>query len=412
MSTTVPREPERRTGAMTPAERRAANAPALAPGGPPSLRARAFNQVLKVMLKSPWRRSPDSDAGLIQVRRAAERSSRFQTIPRGVTFEPQNLADCTAEWVRVRTDAGAGANTRSGASTDADADTGAGADAGTGADADTGTDVSGAGAGVPGGRRRVVLYLHGGGYFFGGPRLYRPFTWRLAAAMRRPVLALDYRLAPEHTPADALGDALAAYEFLLGEGYEPADIVVGGDSAGGHLTLALLLALKERERPLPRAAIVLSPWADLLCTAESHTLNARTDCLIPAEKLAWLGRRFCEGTQEGTETGAEEGTETGVADGAALHAPVRGDYAGLPPLLVISSDSEILRDDARQVAERARAAGVQVEHQEWRGLAHVFAIFADFMPEGKAAFGHMAEFVRGVEVSEASEASAESPVES
>lgn len=332
MSTTAPREP--RPVATTAALRRVAKAPVLEPGGPPTLRSRVANRVISVMLKSAWQRSPETDAGLVRMRRASERMTRFQTVPRGVEIEPRDLGACTAEWVR---------------------------------------------AGTPG--SGVVLYLHGGGYFFGGPRLYRPFNWRLSAATGHAVLALDYRLAPEHTPADALDDALAAYEFLLGEGYEPADIVVGGDSAGGHLTLALLLALKERDRPLPRAAVVLSPWADLLCAAESHTLNVRTDCLIPAARLAWLGRRFCEGAE----------------DGDALYAPVRGDYTGLPPLLVIASDSEILRDDARQVAERARAAGVRVEHQEWRGLAHVFPVFADFMPEGKAAFRHIAEFLRSAE---------------
>jgi epsilon-lactone hydrolase len=329
MSTTAPREP--RPAVPTQAQRRIASAPALEPGGPPTLRSRVANRVIGAMLKSAWQRSPETDAGLLQVRRASERMTRFQTLPRGVELEPRDLGDCTAEWVR------------------------------------TGTLGPGA-----------FLYLHGGGYFFGGARLYRPFNWRLSAATGHPVLALDYRLAPEHTPGDALDDALAAYEFLLGEGYEPADIVVGGDSAGGHLTLALLLALKERDRPLPRAAVVLSPWADLLCTAESHTLNARTDCVIPAAKLAWLGRRFCAGAD----------------DGDALYAPVRGDFTGLPPLLVIASDSEILRDDARQVAERARDAGVRVEYQEWRGLAHVFPVFADLMPEGRAAFRHIAEFLR------------------
>lgn len=339
MSTTAPREPDARPAEPTPAQRRIAKAPVLAPGGPPTMRARIAGQVIRVAMKSAWQKSPDTDAGLIKMRRSTERMARLQTVPRGVVIEQQDLGDCTAEWVR---------------------------------------------AGAPGdgtGQGGAVLYLHGGGYFFGGPRLYRSFNWRLSAATDLPVFAPDYRLAPEHTPANALDDALSAYEFLLGAGHAPEDIVVGGDSAGGHLTLALLLALKERGRPLPRAAVVLSPWADLLCTAESHTLNARTDVLIPAVKLAWLGRRFCDGKD----------------DADALYAPVRGDYSGLPPLMVIASGSEILRDDARQVVERARAAGVEVEHQEWAGLVHVFPVFADFVPEGRAAFRHMAEFIRSAD---------------
>jgi epsilon-lactone hydrolase len=235
-------------------------------------------------------------------------------------------------------------------------------------------------AGMPD-ERKVFLYLHGGGYFFGSPRLYRPFNWRLSAATRRPVLALDYRLVPEHTPADALEDALEAYEFLLKRGYRSEDVVIGGDSAGGHLTLALLLALKEKDMPPPKAAICLSPWVDLMCAAESHRLNRRSDVLIPADKLAWLGRRYCEGK----------------AENDPLLSPSHGDLSGLPPMMLVASGTEILRDDVRDLASRARAAGVDVVHQEWDGLVHVFPVFADFIPEGKAAFRHMAEFLRRVE---------------
>jgi acetyl esterase/lipase len=248
-----------------------------------------------------------------------------------VTFEPQDLGTCSAEWVR---------------------------------------------AGNPD-EDKVFLYLHGGGYFFGGPRLYRPLNWRLSAATRRVVLALDYRLVPQHTPADALEDAVAAYEFLLDRGYTPENIVVGGDSAGGHLTMALLLALKQRELPLPKAAVCLSPWVDLLCAADSHRTNERTDCLIPAKNLAWLGRAYCDGKPEDDP----------------LHAPARGDLTGLPPTLFVASSTEILRDDTRAAHERALAAGVRSVYQEWDGLAHVFPIFAEFVPEGKAAFRHIAEFL-------------------
>lgn len=325
-----------RTVATTPAERRVARALALEPGGPPSLQARVANRVIRTSMKTAWHYSPDTEAGLLWIQKATELLGRFQAVPRGVAITPQELDGRTAEWVR---------------------------------------------AGAPD-EDKVLLYLHGGGYFFGGPRLYRPFNWRLSAATGRPVLALDYRLAPRHTPADALDDALAAYDFLLSRGYAPQNIVVGGDSAGGHLTLALLLALKSRETALPGAAICLSPWVDLLCESDSHRLNKNSDALIPAGKLAWLGREFCRDKEENDP----------------LFSPRRADLSGLPPMLFVASGTEILRDETLDVAERARAAGVQVLYQEWDGLVHVFPVFADFMPEGKAAFRHMAEFLLGAGV--------------
>ncbi|MEU6041827.1 alpha/beta hydrolase [Actinomadura sp. NPDC047616] len=318
--------------AATAAQRRVARTLAMEPGGPPTLRARIANQVIRAVMKTAWQCAPDSEAGMTRIQRATDVLGRLQAVPPGVSTAPQDLGACTAEWVR---------------------------------------------AGTPD-ERRVVLYLHGGAYFFGSPRLYRPFNWRLSAATGRPVLALDYRLAPRHTPADALEDALTAYDFLLRRGYRPQDVVVAGDSAGGHLTLALLLALKKRGTALPAAAVCLSPWVDLYCEADSHRLNRRTDHLLPADKLAWLGRLYCRDKD----------------DDDPVFSPRRGDLSGLPPLMFMASGSEILRDDARDVAERARAAGVHVVYQEWDGLTHVFPVFAEFVPEGRAAFRHIAEFLR------------------
>jgi acetyl esterase/lipase len=334
MSTTT----DTRTVGIVPrtrTERRVARGLALEPGGPPSVQARVAGQAVRALVKGVWSTLPDSREGLLRFQRAADLVAALQAVPRGVSFAREDLGACTAEWVR---------------------------------------------AGAPD-ERKVFLYLHGGGYFFGSARLYRPSTWRLSASTGRPVLALDYRLAPQHTPADALDDALAAYDFLLSSGYAPGDIVVGGDSAGGHLTLALLLALKRREIGLPAAAMCLSPWVDLLCAADSHRLNARSESVIPAAKIAWLGRHFCAGKDEDD----------------LLLATRHADLTGLPPLLLVASGSEILRDDTRDLAERARAAGVTTAYQEWDGLMHVFTVFADFVPEGRAAFRHVAEFLRTVE---------------
>ncbi|RMI30033.1 alpha/beta hydrolase, partial [Actinomadura harenae] len=317
--------------AATRAQRAVARALALEPGGPPSLQARVANKVIRATIRAFWELSPRGDAGLLRVQRAGNLLGYAQGAPRGVTFAPEHLGMCTAEWVR---------------------------------------------AGVPD-EDKVFLYLHGGGYFFGGPRLYRPFNWRLSAATGRPVLSLDYRLAPQHTPADALEDAVTAYTFLLERGHKPKNIVIGGDSAGGHLTMALLLALKQRELPLPAAAVCLSPWVDFLCQAESHRTNARTDCLLPAKKISWLGHAYLDGKPEDDP----------------LYAPARANLSGMPPLLFVASSTEILRDDTRDAHERALAAGVDSVYQEWNGLSHVFPVFSDYVPEGKAAFRHIAEFL-------------------
>ncbi|MDX6738603.1 alpha/beta hydrolase [Actinocorallia sp. A-T 12471] len=302
----------------------------LRPDAPPTRRARIFNTIIRNSGRRLWASSASTDDGLVRFRRinAALRSRA----PRGVRITPHVFEDFSAEWVRAgETDDG-----------------------------------------------KVVLYLHGGGYFFGSPIMYRGLSWRLSAATRRPVLVLDYRLAPENTPADALEDAVTAYDFLLAMGYAAQDVVVGGDSAGGHLALSLLHALKRRGSELPSAVVAISPWADLLCASDSHTANADGDHVIPAVKLKWLGEQFCKA----------------AAEGDPLFDPVHGDYKGFPPLMLISSSTEILRDDARNVAARAAAAGVEVVHREWNDQAHVFPVFADYVPEGKAAIADIAEFLR------------------
>ncbi|GAA3446278.1 alpha/beta hydrolase [Planomonospora venezuelensis] len=222
---------------------------------------------------------------------------------------------------------------------------------------------------------KVLLYLHGGGYFVCSPATHRPITWRLSVAARRPVLAVDYRQGPVHTLAESLEDAVGAYRCLLERGYEPADILIAGDSAGGHLTLAALLALRDRGAPLPAAAVCLSPWADLSDTP--RRVNRLLDPVIPAGRVEWLARRWTAGLDARDP----------------LVSPVFGDYTGLPPLMVVTGSTEVLRDEGRRVAERARAAGVPVTYEEWRRMPHVFPILADVVPEARRVFRHIARFL-------------------
>ncbi|MFC7587035.1 alpha/beta hydrolase [Nonomuraea antimicrobica] len=232
---------------------------------------------------------------------------------------------------------------------------------------------------VRGGRRlderKAVLYFHGGGYFSCSPLTHRSITWRLSVAAGRPVLALDYRQGPEYRLADAQADALDAYECLLRRGHAPEHIVLAGDSAGGHLTLVTLLALRDAGRPLPAAAICLSPWADL--TDIPRRVNRWQDPMVPAGRVRWLARRYT----------------LGLDPWDPLVSPVHGDFTGLPPLMIVTGSTEVLRDEARRVALRAREAGVPVRY-EWPQMPHVFPILADVLPEARLAFRHMSRFLR------------------
>ncbi|WP_433442796.1 alpha/beta hydrolase [Nonomuraea sp. CA-141351] len=231
---------------------------------------------------------------------------------------------------------------------------------------------------------KVVLYFHGGGYFSCSPRTHRSITWRLSVAAKRPVLALDYRQGPVHQLADSLADSLDAYDCVLGRGYAPEDIILAGDSAGGHLTLATLLALRDGKLPMPGAAICLSPWADL--TDFPRRANRWQDPMLPAGRVRWLARRWT----------------SGLDPRDPLVSPVLGDFTGLPPLMIVTGSTEVLRDEARRVAERARLAGVQVRYEEWKHMPHVFPILADVLPEARLAFRHMSDFLRAVAARRAS----------
>jgi acetyl esterase/lipase len=225
---------------------------------------------------------------------------------------------------------------------------------------------------------KAVLYFHGGGYFLCSPATHRPITWRLSAVARRPVLALDYRQGPVHSLAHSLSDALDAYQGLLDQGYDPSGIILAGDSAGGHLTLATLLALRDGGMPLPSAAVCLSPWADL--SGVRRRANRWADPSLSAGRVDWLARRWT----------------AGLDSRDPLVSPVYGDYEGLPPLMIVTGSTEVLRDEGRQVALRAREAGVPVTYEEWPRMPHVFPILADVVPEARLVFRHISRFLTAV----------------
>ncbi|HAJ36252.1 MAG TPA: hypothetical protein DCL15_11215, partial [Chloroflexi bacterium] len=204
--------------------------------------------------------------------------------------------------------------------------------------------------------RRVVLYLHGGGYVSGSPATHLAVTTQLAQAAGARLFALDYRLAPEHPFPAALEDAWAVYWWLLTEEHvAPAQIVVAGDSAGGGLTLALLLALRDAGMPLPAGAVGLSPWLDLTLSGATLTANAATD---------YLNRDILRAS-------AQMYSQGHVLDDPLL-SPLYADLRGLPPLLLQAGGAEMLLDDSRRFAMRAHAAGVDVKLAIFPHMVHVW----------------------------------------
>jgi monoterpene epsilon-lactone hydrolase len=223
---------------------------------------------------------------------------------------------------------------------------------------------------------RHVLFLHGGGYVTGSPALYRHFTWRIATAVRARVLAIDYRLAPEHPFPAALDDALAAFRWLLAGMADPQRAAVLGDSAGGGLALALLLRLRDEGIELPAAAVALSPWTDLALTGTSLSLNVKSDPMLNAKDTRLFADCYLAG-----------------ADPRNPYAsPLYGNLAGLPPTLIHVGSDEILHDDAVRMAENLRAAGCRVRIEVWRRMPHGWHLFAPVLPEAMEAIAHIGAF--------------------
>lgn len=222
--------------------------------------------------------------------------------------------------------------------------------------------------------RGVVLYLHGGAYIIGSPATHRNLTMRLARVLGSGLYALDYRLAPEHPFPAAVDDAVAAYRALLGAGYRPGDISIAGDSAGGGLTLATALKLRDEALPQPASLITLSPWVDL--TSEQLNLEVEDAMLKPgygdfAASLYLNGRSPRD----------------------PLASPVFADLTGLAPMLVQVGTEEMLLNDARRIVQRARDASVHAELQVYPGMWHVFQDHAGLLPAADQALEKIAAFV-------------------
>lgn len=224
---------------------------------------------------------------------------------------------------------------------------------------------------------QVVFYLHGGGYVTKMPLLHRNFLYRLAHASKAQFLMVDYRLAPEYPFPAALEDALVAYDWLLHQGWGPEQILFAGDSAGGGLTLATLLALRDMGKPLPVGVILMSPWTDLTGSGESITRLEDLDAM-----LTWNNLR--ESAQD--YAGSEPLTHPWIS-------PLFGDFHGLPDTLILVGGREILMDDSTRLAQRMTEDGVEVDMIIEPYMGHVYPANAPSIPEAKRAIDQIADFI-------------------
>ncbi|MEO7854680.1 MAG: alpha/beta hydrolase [Rubrivivax sp.] len=237
---------------------------------------------------------------------------------------------------------------------------------------------------------RRTLYIHGGAFFVGSPRSHRTLTSRIAQLTGGPVLAIDYRLMPEHRRLAGIQDCRTAYNWLLANGPAGAQaarcVFVGGDSAGGNLTLSLIAWLRDQGLRAPDAAFAFSPATDATFGSPSLRSNRATDALlgpmlgglvkVPVALLLW-----------GSFFGARMNPRNPWV------SPLLGDLSGLPPLLVQASRTEMLLDDARRYVNKARAAGSPVRLQTWDHMVHVWQIFNPELPEANQALDELGKFL-------------------
>jgi monoterpene epsilon-lactone hydrolase len=190
-------------------------------------------------------------------------------------------------------------------------------------------------------------------------------------------LLIEYRLAPEHPFPAAVEDSVAAYRWLLKEGFDPARIAVAGDSAGGGLTVATMVKLRDENEPLPAAAVCLSPWVDMEGIGESMKTRAEVDPIVERGPLLEMAEAYLGGADPRTP----------------LAAPLYADLKGLPPMLIQVGTAEVLLDDSTRLAEEAKKAGVDVTLEPWEDMIHIWQFFASMVPEGRDAVDRIASFI-------------------
>ena len=238
--------------------------------------------------------------------------------------------------------------------------------------------------------RRRLLYVHGGAFSMGSPRSHRGITTRLARISHAAVLAVDYRLMPEHRRLDGLSDCQTAYRSILAEGPEgsgtPETLFLAGDSAGGNLVLALIAWARDAGLRAADAVVAVSPATDATFSGPSLLVNAATDPIVgpllgrvarlPRGVIVWLSWFV-----------------NGVRPCDPRVSPIHADLSNLPPTLLHASEAEVLIDDARRYVNKARAAGSEVTLETWHHMLHVWHVFEHRLPEAQEAFRHIERFL-------------------
>ena len=314
----------------------------------PSLGARLFCKIFSYMPRPPWTyqapptlterlagyKKRERQVSLNQWRAALEGLGNRRPLPKGIAYEAASADGVRTEWVFNESHSG----------------------------------------------RRTLLYLHGGGYIVNSAKSHRSHAANLAIAADVRVLNVDYRLAPEHPFPAAVEDAVQAYRWLLKQGHSAKEIAIAGDSAGGGLTIATMLALKEAGDELPAGGVCLSPWFDLALTGNSFRDRVKDDKILKQIDLENMAAHYLQGADAKTPTAS----------------PLYGDLTGLPPLLIQVGTSELLLDDSRSFTAQARKAGVQVRLDIWEDMFHVWHMAAGIAPEAARAIAEIGDFLKGI----------------
>lgn len=226
--------------------------------------------------------------------------------------------------------------------------------------------------------KRAVLYLHGGGYAIGSINTHRRLAYDISAASGARVLVIDYRLAPEHPFPAAVDDAAKAWRWLMQRGFAQNRLAIAGDSAGGGLTIATLVNLRDQKLGLPACAVAISPWVDLEGVGNSLTTRSAQDPMVQKAGLQWMAGMYLKGQ----------------SPKSPLAAPLHADLKGLPPVLVQVGTAETLLDDATRLAEKLHTSGGEVRLAIWPNMLHVFPFFAPILSEGRDGCIEIGNYIR------------------
>lgn len=300
-----------------------------------SFKSRMFNFFIRnghIMRGKLRKESFDKNTSIIAFRERCEKGAkRFAKVPEGITIVEQTIEGIYSEWLNPN-----------------------------------GSDPS-----------KLILYVHGGGYVSGSCSDHRGIVSYFAKLTGFTTLIYEYKLAPEFPFPAAIDDSLKIYRWLLANGYKPENILVAGESAGGGLCLALLLAIKENSVPLPVAGLAISPWTDLTCSSDSYKTKNK---LSPAPLNSWIVfRNYYAGNMQ---------------TDYPLISPLFGNLKGLPPLLINSAEDDELFEDGEKFYLKAKEAGVIVKFRKGTGMIHCYPLLAPMFPEATEAMDEIVDFIR------------------